>query len=375
MPSYDSIFVKHGEEYLQLQRSEFEAEAVLQRLIAEHPDLLGGGLISPKEPLKWLLVTQEAGIPDSSEGGARWSIDHLLLDQHATPTFVEVKRSSDTRIRREVVGQMLEYAANATAYWPVERIRELALKNWGTEEELHQKLSDLLGPDHGGDVEDLEAYWARVADRLSSGSVRLLFVADVIPPELGRIIEFMNEHMHGIEVAGVEIGHYSDGERQALVPRLVGVPERLKVQRAAATGPTIKTSQSGFVDQVPEYARSAMNRLLTEAKERGLIVYWGTKGFSIRVPHDAGPKSIFYGYPPGANGRDCLHLQGYLNHIPEPLRAAAAARFMDAALFEQRTKLTLNFNVDAQNSGQIPRIAEAVWSIAEMLAAEPPGGA
>ena len=28
------------------------------------------------------------------------------------PTLVEVKRSSDTRIRREVVGQMLDYAAN-----------------------------------------------------------------------------------------------------------------------------------------------------------------------------------------------------------------------------------------------------------------------
>jgi hypothetical protein len=28
------------------------------------------------------------------------------------PTLLEVKRSSDTRIRREVVGQMLDYAAN-----------------------------------------------------------------------------------------------------------------------------------------------------------------------------------------------------------------------------------------------------------------------
>jgi 5-methylthioribose kinase len=36
---------------------------------------------------------------------------------------VEVKRSSDTRIRREVVGQMLDYAANAVVYWPLEMIR------------------------------------------------------------------------------------------------------------------------------------------------------------------------------------------------------------------------------------------------------------
>ena len=49
----------------------------------------------------------------SSDGG-RWLVDRLFLDQDGVPTLVEVKRSSDTRIRREVVGQLLEYAANAT---------------------------------------------------------------------------------------------------------------------------------------------------------------------------------------------------------------------------------------------------------------------
>jgi hypothetical protein len=40
----------------------------------------------------------------------------LIIDQHAIPTLVEVKRSTDTRIRREVVSQMLDYAANADNY-------------------------------------------------------------------------------------------------------------------------------------------------------------------------------------------------------------------------------------------------------------------
>lgn len=44
-------------------------------------------------------------------------------DQDGVPTLVEVKRSTDTRIRREVVGQMLDHAANAIVYWPVETIR------------------------------------------------------------------------------------------------------------------------------------------------------------------------------------------------------------------------------------------------------------
>ena len=50
-------------------------------------------------------------------------MDHLFLDQDSIPTIVEVKRSTDTRIRREVVGQLLDYAANAVVYWPVERLQ------------------------------------------------------------------------------------------------------------------------------------------------------------------------------------------------------------------------------------------------------------
>lgn len=42
-----------------------------------------------------------------SEGAAAcWSLDHLFLDQDGVPTLAEVKSASDTRLRREVVGQM-----------------------------------------------------------------------------------------------------------------------------------------------------------------------------------------------------------------------------------------------------------------------------
>ena len=46
----------------------------------------------------------------------------LRFAETGIPTLVEVKRSTDTRLRREVVGQMLDYAANAVVYWPVERL-------------------------------------------------------------------------------------------------------------------------------------------------------------------------------------------------------------------------------------------------------------
>ena len=119
------IYLREKDGLVAMAEARYDAEEVLQRLLAEYPDLLAGDQMRPSEPRRWLLITREAGIPDTEGGGARWSLDHLFIDQDAIPTLVEVKRSSDTRIRREVVGQMLDYAANVVAYWPGSQLRQL----------------------------------------------------------------------------------------------------------------------------------------------------------------------------------------------------------------------------------------------------------
>src|SRR5690606_21214758 len=101
----------------------YASEARLQELLASYPNLVPGEQIDTNAPRRWLLVKREASIPAEEDGAGRWSVDHLFLDQDAVPTLIEVKRSTDTRIRREVVGQMLDYAANCVVYWPVEYMR------------------------------------------------------------------------------------------------------------------------------------------------------------------------------------------------------------------------------------------------------------
>ena len=102
-----------------------DSEDLLQGMLAQYPNLLAGDRTDGGEPRRWLLISREMPLASKEESGGRWSVDHLFLDQEAVPTIVEVKRSTDTRIRRQVVGQMLDYAANAVVYWPVERLREL----------------------------------------------------------------------------------------------------------------------------------------------------------------------------------------------------------------------------------------------------------
>src|SRR5439155_16309436 len=109
---------------VELRPTSYASEAVLQELIARYPNLLAGDDSDDAAARRWLLLGRESGLPDQQDGAARWAVDHLLLDQDAIPTIVEVKLAQDTRIRREVVGQMLDYAANAVVYWPIARLRE-----------------------------------------------------------------------------------------------------------------------------------------------------------------------------------------------------------------------------------------------------------
>ena len=108
---------------VEMTEQDYVSEDRLQELLAKYPNLLAGDQIDNDEPRRWLLISREVVLASEEDGAGRWSVDHLFLDQDAIPTIVEVKRSADTRIRREVVGQMLDYAANAVVYWPVEDLR------------------------------------------------------------------------------------------------------------------------------------------------------------------------------------------------------------------------------------------------------------
>ena len=111
-----AIFLKQGNELVEMVEQPYEAEEVLQKLLADYPNLLAGDQGSEARK-RWLLVKRELGVAAEEGAPDRWSLDHLFLDEEGVPTLIEVKRSSDTRIRREVVGQMLDYAANGAEFW------------------------------------------------------------------------------------------------------------------------------------------------------------------------------------------------------------------------------------------------------------------
>jgi hypothetical protein len=250
------IYLREGKRLVAMTEKPYDAEDLLQRLLADYPDLLAGDQMRPSEPRRWLLITREAGVPDTEGGGGRWSLDHLFIDQDAVPTLVEVKRSSDTRIRREVVGQLLEYAANVTAYWPDGQLRQvfedrLLSAGGNPDGEVLKLLATPVTPEDEAD-HAVDDFWERAAANLAARRVRLVFVADVIPSELQRIVEFLNENLVRAEVLAVEVKQYvGDKGQQTLVPRVIGrtaVAEDLKQSSGGAARVARSWTEAEFLE-------------------------------------------------------------------------------------------------------------------------------
>ena len=166
----ETIFLLNNNgQLVEMNEAGYLSEDLLQKLLADYPSLISGSQINPERPRRWLLISREFGVSDDRDSGQRWSLDHLFIDQEGTPTLVEVKRSTDTRIRREVIGQILDYAANAVSYWTIEEIKyrfEESCKVLNQDVDL--ALSDFLQ----NELEP-EIFWETAKTNLKAGKIRM----------------------------------------------------------------------------------------------------------------------------------------------------------------------------------------------------------
>jgi phosphoglycolate phosphatase-like HAD superfamily hydrolase len=272
--SQSGVFVLQGDEALvPMKPAQFAAELDFQRLLSKYPSLLVGDQIDPDNPRRFVLVRQELSIGHEDDA-SRWSLDHLFLDQDGVPTLVEVKRQSDSRLRREVVGQMLDYAANFQSFWSAERIAtafEATCAQAGSDADT--ALAEFLGL-----ATPAEQFWNSVSTNVRAGKLRLLFVADHIPTELRRVVEFLNVQMDPVEVLALELRQFAGEGLRTIVPVLFG-----QTREAAARKESVKGARwtedrliATFEERFPAAEAKAAKALLDWMKGSGLPLIYGT---------------------------------------------------------------------------------------------------
>lgn len=288
MPGVSRIYVIQGDgqtmPMTQVRCKDEKKE--LQRLLDHNPDLLPGDQIRPDDPCQWLLIKREMPVQDPNSGGDRWSVDFFFVDQSAIPTFVECKRFVDTRSRREVVGQMLEYAANGHYYWTRDTIRTFAedtAKQRGLE---FATVLQQFQPDGGQDISD---FFSRIEANLREGQLRLIFFLEEAPQELKSIVEFLNRQMERSEVLIVEAKQFEQQGVRVVAPSLFGFTEQARLVKKTITISTEGRmprvwDETNFFDElrnnVSETDAAAIEQFYRYCSTTGYIIRWG-KGQQI----------------------------------------------------------------------------------------------
>ena len=185
-----------------LNPNEFQEEILLENLISDYPDL-----ISVDEITRHFVVKRQQPILNSEQGEHQYYLDVLFIDEKGVPVLAEVKRHTDTRIRREVVAQMLDYAMGMKLL-DVNDLRKSFRESNADKPDILKEI-------------DTNEFWEKVKNNLECENMNLAFVADKIPPSLVSFINFMNSHLQDICVYGVELKEYQSGSSKVIEKNLI----------------------------------------------------------------------------------------------------------------------------------------------------------
>jgi hypothetical protein len=134
-------------------------------------------------------------------------------------------------LRREVIGQILEYAANFSASWSADRVRSAYERTASTlAADAAQSLETALALQPG----TYEGYWQLLQANLDQQRLRLAIVADKIPLETLRIVEYLNRQMINTDIFCVSISQFIGGDVRTLNSRVLN-PSVTETQRKSAS--------------------------------------------------------------------------------------------------------------------------------------------
>ncbi len=189
-------------------------EATLQELLFDHPECLPIAAIDPAYANS-VPVCRELSVPAGS-------VDALYVNALGRLTLCEFKLWRNPQARREVIGQILDYAKDLASwgYEDLQRQVSLALGREGS-----NVLYELVSKRHP-DVVEAE-FVDNVTRHLRRGEFLLLIVGDGIRERAEKIVDFVQSHSGlRFNLALVEAALYRDGVDRLLVqPRVLARTE------------------------------------------------------------------------------------------------------------------------------------------------------
>ena len=354
--------LKTGDDFVVLEESKFEAETQLQEALKLNPEVIP---VSDLDLAEVVVVGRETGTP----AGA---IDLLLADADGRVIILETKLSRNPELRRQVVAQVLDYGASLWRTAPnLKQFEDLVLRYWHSAACQDQPVKDAatlregLDPIFGeirGEEWDYDLFESALSENISNGQHVLLVVASGLTDRLSRdLLQYLNLCLN-LPLYAVEIDVFDAEGKQLIVPR--GVKYGGTTDRGPTRG---RTNRKAFLAACTEVGAEFFTRMLDEAREKGMIVYWGSLGFSLRMPLEA-PVTVMFGFPP-----DDFQIYTRDWVLSDEARAAFHERLQDEWPFSLSGKFTNKLPINEETIDRGYEVLEFMWGEAERMMAEARG--
>ena len=201
----------------------YASEEELQTFLREHPDLMPLEEIELNAP-GLLCIGWEVGLASGAE-------DILYIDQNGLLTVVETKLRKNPEARREVVGQILEYAAQMSD-WSSADVERQADKFFASSEcpdqyrgsTLEKALQVFLEASEALPEFSYEYFLQQVQTNIERGHFRLVIAIDEPPEPLLKTVEFVNHFSERFELYLIQLKRFRDlaKKQNIFVPALFG---------------------------------------------------------------------------------------------------------------------------------------------------------
>lgn len=252
----------------------FQDEAALQALAEEAPQMLPLSGV-PKLVVVGREVQLGSGVADI-----------VAVEPDGRPVIVEVKLARNAEARRAVVAQALTYAAFLYRLDPdvfEDQVLRPHLQRRGWDS-LVQAMEE---SDQEGAF-DSSAFRDGLAEALSTGAFRLVFVLDDAPAELIRLVGYLEAIGDNLTIDLVTVEAYEVAGSRVLIPQRMD-PERAPAElqtsvtrRIAGEGATLGADDFlRFIDQSPGDQQTDLRTLADWAislEEAGLAKLWTYNG-------------------------------------------------------------------------------------------------
>lgn len=329
------LIIENGKPTI-LNESDFTEEGKLQDYIEEYPSVIP--LSEIIEGASDLLCIGREVIAGPG------FIDLLFIDKDGLLTLAETKLRRNREARREVIGQIIEYASYVSQ-WTADDVYRIANDYFKNSKKVPVKyrgdsldtvLERIVGYEFSA-----EEFRFKVEQNLKDGRIRLIIGVDTLIEPLRATVTFLNS-FSTFEILLLQVSSFEESEsKKALIPLLFGY----KPPEPVGQGIRVTTTEEDFFEDVRKRCQEnvirAMEDLYKFSKDNAASIGWGTGG--------ARRSFIFHGVKKGLSiftlyfdGEICNNFRWY-QHGANNLESEKTKEFWANEL---SVKLGINFPKD-----------------------------